>query len=167
MRESTEGSTHEGSTKKQPCLSHHGRRPRRTFLTSGRSSRSRRSPRLTNSLVQLHNLVGGSQMTPSQSRRHQSPRSNKWCVDDELLALVLQMIVSLLRPETDVPGVIQLFAVVALSFTCVLHLVMSSYALHHHAFETCIRPGLLILSIVRSEPRHTCTRLRHVRNSIL
>ena len=50
---------------------------------------------LTNSLVQLHNLVGGSQVTPSQSRRHHSPRSNKWCVDDELLALVLQMIVCL------------------------------------------------------------------------
>ena len=33
-------------------------------------------------------------MTPNQSRRHHSPRSNKWCVDDELLALVLQMIVS-------------------------------------------------------------------------
>ena len=33
-------------------------------------------------------------MTPSQSRRHHSPRSNKWCVDDELLALVLQIIVS-------------------------------------------------------------------------
>ena len=49
---------------------------------------------LTNSLVQLHNLVGGSQVTPSQSRRHHSPRSNKGCVDDELLALVLQMIVS-------------------------------------------------------------------------
>ena len=43
---------------------------------------------LTNSLVQLHNLVGGSQVTPSQSRRHHSPRSNKSCVDDELLALV-------------------------------------------------------------------------------
>ena len=49
---------------------------------------------LTNSLIQLHNLVGGSQVTPSQSRGHHSPRSNKWCVDDELLALVLQMIVS-------------------------------------------------------------------------
>ena len=49
---------------------------------------------LTNSLVQLHNLVGGSQVTPSKSRRHHSPRSNKWCIDDELLALVLQMIVS-------------------------------------------------------------------------
>ena len=49
---------------------------------------------LTNSLVQLHNLVRGSQVTPSQSRRHHSPRSNKWCVDDELLALVPQMIVS-------------------------------------------------------------------------
>ena len=49
---------------------------------------------LTNSLVQLHNLVGGSQVTSSQFRRHHSPRSNKWCVVDELLALVLQMIVS-------------------------------------------------------------------------
>ena len=49
---------------------------------------------LTNSLVQLHNLDGGSQVTPRQSRRHHSPRSNKRCVDDELLALVLQMIVS-------------------------------------------------------------------------
>ena len=33
-------------------------------------------------------------MTPSQSGIHHSPRSKKWCVDDELLALVLQMIVS-------------------------------------------------------------------------
>ena len=33
-------------------------------------------------------------MTPSKSRRLHSPRSNKLCVDDELLALVLQMIVS-------------------------------------------------------------------------
>ena len=49
---------------------------------------------LTNSVVQLHNLVGGSQVTHGQSRRNHSPRSNKWCVDDELLALVLQMIVS-------------------------------------------------------------------------
>ena len=31
----------------------------------------------TKSLVQFHNLVGGSQVTPSQSRRHHSPRSNK------------------------------------------------------------------------------------------
>ena len=45
---------------------------------------------LTNSLVQLHNLDEGSQVTPSQSRRHHSLRSDKWCVDDELLALVLQ-----------------------------------------------------------------------------
>ena len=49
---------------------------------------------LTNSLVQLHNLVGGSQVTLNQSRRHHSPKCNRWCVDDELLALVLQMIVS-------------------------------------------------------------------------
>ena len=34
-------------------------------------------------------------MTPNQARRHHSPKGNKWCVDDELLALVLQMIVSL------------------------------------------------------------------------
>ena len=39
-----EATTHKGSTKKQPCLSHHGHRPRRTCLTSGRSSRSKRSP---------------------------------------------------------------------------------------------------------------------------
>ena len=32
-------------------------------------------------------------MTPNQSRRHHSPKGSKWCVDDELLALVLQMIV--------------------------------------------------------------------------
>ena len=50
---------------------------------------------LTNSLVQLHNLDRGSQMTPNQSRRHHSPKGNRWCVDDELLALVLKMIVSL------------------------------------------------------------------------
>ena len=49
---------------------------------------------LTNSLVQLHNLDGSSQVTPNQSRRHHSPKGNRWCVDDELLALVLQMIVS-------------------------------------------------------------------------
>ena len=29
---------------------------------------------LTNSLVQLHYLDGGSQVTPNQSRRHHSPR---------------------------------------------------------------------------------------------
>ena len=33
-------------------------------------------------------------MTPNQSRRHHSPKGNRWCVDDELLALVLQVIVS-------------------------------------------------------------------------
>src|SRR3954463_893640 len=35
-----------------------------------------------------------SQVTPNQSRRHHSPKGNRWCVDDELLALLLQMIVS-------------------------------------------------------------------------
>ena len=33
-------------------------------------------------------------MTPNQSRRRHSPKGNRWCVDDELLALVLKMIVS-------------------------------------------------------------------------
>jgi hypothetical protein len=33
-------------------------------------------------------------VTPNQSRRHHSPKGNRRCVDDELLALVLQMIVS-------------------------------------------------------------------------
>ena len=33
-------------------------------------------------------------MTPTKSRIHHSPKGNRWCVDDELLALVLQMIVS-------------------------------------------------------------------------
>ena len=49
-------------------------------------------------------------------------------------------------PETDAPGVFQLFVVVALSFACVLHFIMSSCALHHHVFKTCIRPGLPVLS---------------------
>ena len=33
-------------------------------------------------------------MTPNQSRRQHSPKGKRLCVDDELLALVLQMIVS-------------------------------------------------------------------------
>ena len=94
LRESTDGSTHEGSTKKQPCLSHHGHRLGRTCLTLVDLHEVGNLLALTNSLVHLHNLDAGSQVTPSQSRRHHSPRSNKWCVDDELLALVLKMIVS-------------------------------------------------------------------------
>ena len=54
-----------------------------------------------------------------------------------------------------------------MSFARVLHLAMSSCALHHHVFKTCISPGLPVPSAVRSEPRHTCTRPRHVRNIIL
>ena len=84
----------EGSTKKKPCLSYHGHRPRRTCLTRVDLHEVGDLLALTNSLVQLHNLDRGSQVTPSQSRRHHSPRRNKWCVDDELFALVLQMIVS-------------------------------------------------------------------------
>src|SRR3989337_2480133 len=89
-----EGSTHEGSTKKQPCLSHHGHRPRRTCLTWVDLHKVGDLLALTNSLVQLHNLDGVSQVTPNQCRRPHSPKGNKWYVDDELLALVLQMIVS-------------------------------------------------------------------------
>ena len=89
-----EGSTHEGSTKKQLVYS------TTTYVHEVLASLGVDLHEvgdllaLTNSLVQLHNLDRGSQVTPSQSRRHHSPRSNKWCVDDELLALVLQMIVS-------------------------------------------------------------------------
>ena len=89
-----EGSTHEGSTKKQPCLSHHGHRPRRACLTRVDLHEVGDLLARTNSLVQLHNLVGGSQVTPNQSRRHHSPKGNRRCVDDELLAQMLQMIVS-------------------------------------------------------------------------
>ena len=39
------------------------------------------------------------------------------------------------------PGVFQLFVVVAMSFACMLHLVMSSCALRLHVFKTCICPG--------------------------
>ena len=94
LRESMEGSTHEGSSKKQPCLSHHGHRPRRTCFTWVDLHQVGDLLALTNSLVKLHNLDGGSQVTPNQSRRHHSPKGNRWCVDDELLALVLQMLVS-------------------------------------------------------------------------
>src|SRR3990170_5384227 len=89
-----EGSTHKGSTKKQPCLFHHGLHPRRTSLSRCRSSRSRRSPCPYKLVGSTPHDLGGSQVTPNQSRRHHSPKGNRWCVDDELLALVLQVIVS-------------------------------------------------------------------------
>ena len=60
----------------------------------GRSSRSRRSPCLYKLLGSTPQLDGGSQVTPDKSRRHHSPKGNRCCVDDELLALCLQMIVS-------------------------------------------------------------------------
>ena len=89
-----EGSTHEGSVKKQPCLSHHGCRPEGLASLAVDLHEVGNLLALTNSLVQLHNLDGGSQVTPNQCRTHHSMKGNKWCVDDELLALVLQMIVS-------------------------------------------------------------------------
>jgi hypothetical protein len=60
----------------------------------GRSSRSRRSPCPYKLLGSTPHHVEGSQATPNQSRRHHSLKGNRRCVDDELLALVLQMIVS-------------------------------------------------------------------------
>ena len=47
---------------------------------------------LTNSLVQLHNLVGGSQVTPNQSRRHHSQK---------VIDCVLMMNSLLLLSHTD------------------------------------------------------------------
>ena len=46
------------------------------------------------------------------------------------------------------PGVFLLFADIAMSFACVLHFIMSSCALHHHVFKTCIRPGFRLLSVL-------------------
>ena len=60
----------------------------------GRSSRSRQSPCPYKLLGSTPQSCWRLPRTPIQSRRHHSARSNKWCVDDELLALVLQMIVS-------------------------------------------------------------------------
>ena len=89
-----EGSTQEGSTKKQPVyptmvVAHEGLASLAVDLHEVGDPLA-----LTNFLVQLHNLVGGSHVTPNQSRRHHSLEGNRWCVDDELVALVLQMIVS-------------------------------------------------------------------------
>ena len=94
MRGSAGGSSHQGSTKKQPCLSHRGHRPRRTCLTRVDLHEVGDLLAPTNSLVQLHNLDEGSQVKPNQSRRHHSPKGNRWCVYDEPLALVFRMIVS-------------------------------------------------------------------------
>ena len=61
----------------------------------GRSSRSRSSPcpyKLLGSTPQHE--VGGSQATRNQSRRHHHPKGNRLDSNNELLALVFQMIVS-------------------------------------------------------------------------
>ena len=68
--------------------------PTKDFPHSGISSRSRRSPCPYKLLGSTPHLEGATQATPNQSRRHHSPKGNRLCVDDELLALVLQMIVS-------------------------------------------------------------------------
>ena len=61
--------------------------PMKDLPHSGRSSRSKRSPCPYKLLGSTPQLDGGSQATPNQSRRHHSPKGNRWCVDDELLAL--------------------------------------------------------------------------------
>ena len=43
-------------------------------------------------------------MTPNHSRRHHSPKGNRWCVDDELLALVLQNNSLPTTPQDDLSG---------------------------------------------------------------
>ena len=68
--------------------------PMKDLPHSDRSSRSRRSLCPYKLLGSTPQLDGGSQATPNQSRRHHSPKGNRWCVDDDLLSLVLQMIVS-------------------------------------------------------------------------
>src|SRR6266511_795096 len=68
--------------------------PTKDLPHSGRSSRSRRSHCPYKLLGSTPQHVRGSQATPNQSRRHHSPKGNGRCVDDELLALVLQMMVS-------------------------------------------------------------------------
>ena len=68
--------------------------PTKDLPHSGRSSRSRRSPCPYKLLGSTPQFYEGSQATPSQSRRHHSPKGNRWRVDYELLPLVLQMIVS-------------------------------------------------------------------------
>ena len=47
---------------------------------SGRSSQSRRSPCPYKLLGSTPHHVGGSRATPNQSRRHHSPKGNRWCV---------------------------------------------------------------------------------------
>ena len=69
-------------------------RPRRTCLTRVDLHEVGDLLARTNPLVQLQNLVGGSQVTPNQSRRHHSPKGNGCCFWWWLLALVLQKIVS-------------------------------------------------------------------------
>ena len=68
--------------------------PTKDLPHSGRSSRSRQTPCPYKLLGLIPHHDGGSHATPKQSRRHHSPTANRRCVDDELLALVLQMIVS-------------------------------------------------------------------------
>ena len=54
------------------------------------------------------------------------------------------------RPGFDAPGVCQLFAVIAMSFACVLHFSMSSCAFHFaYVFVSCIR-AFSPLSVLQS-----------------
>ena len=56
----------------------------------------------------------------------------------------------MLRPRSDAPGVFQLFAVIAMSFACVLHFITSSCAFHFaYMFVSCIR-AFSPLSVLQS-----------------
>ena len=57
------------------------------------------------------------------------------------------------------PGVFQLFIVVAMSFACVLHLIMSSCALHHHVLKLASVPASLFCPLSVLSP----TTLAHAR----
>ena len=52
-----------------------------------------------------------------------------------------------MTPKTVAPGVFQLFVVVAMSFYCVLHLAMSSCALHHHVLKLASVPASSFLPL--------------------
>ena len=67
---------------------------RKDWPHSGRSSRGRRSPCPYKLLGSTSHHVTGSQVIHNQPRRHHSSKGNRCVVDDELLALVLQKIVS-------------------------------------------------------------------------
>jgi hypothetical protein len=94
LHESTEGSTHKGSIKKQPCLLYNGFCPRRTSLTRVDLHKVGDLLALTNVLVQLHIILEAPKRHLTNLGDTTLQKVIDVVVDDELLALVLQMIVS-------------------------------------------------------------------------